>query len=90
MRFFLTLTALLVCGSSMAQLGGTRTYQFLNMPASAKLAALGGDVVSVKDGDLNGVSQNPALLDSTMERQLAISYNNYFAGINMGYVAHAC
>lgn len=74
---------------SFCQTGGNNTYEFLNLPASARSASMGGHVVSLRDSDLNLVADNPALLDSNMHNHLSISYVNYLADINLGYVAYA-
>lgn len=50
---------------------------------------MGGEVISVRDNDVNMVVRNPAVLDEGMHDQFALSYNNYFTGINMGNVLYA-
>ena len=72
-----------------AQTGGNNTYEFLNLTNPARVAALGGTLIAVKDNDLNLSFQNPALLDSTMHNELAMSYTDYFAGIHYGYAAYS-
>src|ERR1700722_4462126 len=74
---------------SVAQIGGSGTYEFLNLPNSARVAALGGVNIAVKDSDVNSAFQNPSLLDSTMANQFSVSYVSYFAGIYWGYVGYA-
>ena len=74
---------------SLGQIGGSGTYEFLNLPNSARVAALGGVNIAVKDSDVNSAYQNPSLLDSTMANQFSVSYVSYFAGIYWGYVAYA-
>ena len=71
------------------QIGGSATYDFLNLTNSARVAALGGENISLQDSDLNFVYHNPALLNSAMSENLIINYVNYFADINYGYVAYA-
>ena len=71
-----------------SQVGGNNTYEFLNLPISARVAALGGNLISVKDNDLNVSLMNPSLLSDTMNDNVALSYVNYFADINYGYVAY--
>jgi hypothetical protein len=73
----------------IAQVGGSYTYGFLTLTNSAKIAALGGKNVSLKDGNLNMAYYNPALLDSTMDQNLALNYVPYFAKINFGYASYA-
>jgi hypothetical protein len=72
-----------------AQVGGTSTYTFLKLTNSARVAALGGENISINDHDLNFVFHNPALLDSSMNNNLVINYVNYFMDINYGYTAYA-
>lgn len=72
-----------------AQIGGSGTYEFLNLPVSARTASLGGNIMSVKDDDINASFQNPSLLNPTMDNSLSLSYINYFAGINYGNAAYA-
>ncbi len=85
------LTALLLCGSpdASAQAGGTATWEFLNLTNSARVASLGGKNISLRDGDLNLVFHNPALLDSNMHNHLLLNYVNYFADINFGYASYS-
>ncbi|MDP6908988.1 MAG: type IX secretion system protein PorQ, partial [Flavobacteriales bacterium] len=74
---------------SFAQLGGSSTYSFLDLTTSARNAAMGGDQISIKDGDLDLLYLNPAILDSSMNRYLATDFTNYYGGINYGYVGYA-
>jgi len=72
-----------------AQVGGKAAYEFLNLVSSARVAALGGNLITVKDDDLSLFTQSPALLNSSMDKQLSLNYVNYFAGINYGFVAYS-
>jgi len=72
----------------MAQKGGESTYSFLGLTNSARVAALGGEVVSLYDDDLNMVYNNPALLSPGMHSNLSLNYVNYFAGVNYGYASY--
>lgn len=72
-----------------AQLGGNNTYEFLNLPVSARVTALGGNLISTRDNDLNVALVNPALLTDTMSNNVALSYINYFSDVNYGYAAYA-
>ena len=74
---------------TQAQIGGQNTYTFLNMPSSARSAAMGGDFITIRDGDLNLVLDNPAVLDSTMHQHLTLSYVNWLSDVNLGYGAYA-
>ena len=74
---------------AFAQLGGSTAYAFLNTTSSARIAALGGHFISVRDNDLNLAFQNPALLNKDMHTQLTLSGVSYFADIKYGYAAYA-
>lgn len=72
-----------------AQIGGRAIYEFLNLPNSGKVAALGGVVNALPDADLNLVFHNPSLLNQEMDNALVLNYVNYFADINFGYISYA-
>ncbi|QCR20909.1 type IX secretion system protein PorQ [Pontibacter sp. SGAir0037] len=72
-----------------AQVGGQRGFTFLELPANAKAAALGGYTVSSYSHDVNMVAANPALLNEQMDRQLSLSYVGYLADINQSNLAYA-
>lgn len=72
-----------------AQIGGTHTYDFLNLINSARVASLGGDVIAINDNDFNLTYHNPALLNFEMNHDLVLNYVNYFTDINYGYAAYA-
>lgn len=75
--------------SSFAQIGGDNTYEFLNLANPARVVALGGTIISVKDNDINLSIQNPSLLDSSMHNSLSLSYVNYFTDIQYGYATYS-
>ncbi|MCF6183249.1 MAG: type IX secretion system protein PorQ [Bacteroidales bacterium] len=75
--------------SGYSQIGGNGVYNFLNLTNSARIAALGGTNISIYDDDLNFAKENPALLNSEMNKKLVLNYVNYFAGINYGYAGYA-
>src|ERR1035438_299467 len=92
-NFYLIIVLIFLCSlcneKSVGQIGGSGTYEFLNLPNSARVAAMGGVNIAVRDSDVNSAFQNPSLLDSTMANQFSVSYVSYFAGIYWGYVAYA-
>jgi hypothetical protein len=83
----LTLTS--ITSQLPGQLGGNATYAFLNLTNSARVASLGGKVVSIWDDDLNLPFHNPSLLHDGMSSHLVLNYVNYFSDINYGYVSYA-
>lgn len=84
----LTLIGVCTTFSVHAQLGGNAVFRVLDIPSSARIAALGGSPLAVLDNDLNLGLVNPALLNVGMGRQVALSYLPYLAGINMGYTSY--
>ncbi len=84
-----SLTFILFSVVALAQTGGQHTFDFLNLNANARIAAMGGNLISIKDDDLNLFSQNPAALNPSMNNQLALNYVPYFSKINYGYAAFA-
>jgi len=85
----ITVFLLLLCQTAMAQKGGESTYSFLGLANAARVASLGGEVVSLRDDDINMVFHNPALLSPGMHNNLSLNYVNYFAGVNYGYASYA-
>ncbi len=79
---------LLMSITARAQKGGESTYSFLGLTNAARVAALGGEVVSIMDDDINLVFHNPSLLTGGMHNHLNLNYVNYFAGVNYGYAAY--
>lgn len=79
--FFIFSTFLFIWTSGYSQIGGKNSFEFVDMAANAHSAGIGGLNVSVKDGDINMILQNPALLNSDMHKHLALNYLPYFADI---------
>jgi len=79
---------LLIPMVASAQKGGESTYSFLGLTNSARVAALGGEAVSLMDDDINLVFHNPALLTPGMHNNLNLNYVNYFSGVNFGYASY--
>jgi len=69
-----------------AQLGGQNVFQFLNLPESSRVTALGGSLITVYDDDVTLALQNPALLDSSSHNTFSFNHNFHIAGISNGLV----
>ncbi|ALD20281.1 type IX secretion system protein PorQ [Hymenobacter sp. DG25A] len=67
--------------SAWAQIGGQHAFEFLSLPASAKLAGLGGVNVSARDADGTMLLGNPALLNEEMDGRASLTYIDYLADI---------
>ena len=68
-------------GQAFSQIGGQRSFEFLNIPVNATTTALGGTNISLASEDPLMLLQNPALSDSLNSQQLGFSYLGYFTGI---------
>lgn len=67
---------------------GQAIYTFLELPVSSHMAALGGANVSLRNNDINYALNNPALLSSETNNQLALNFSNYIADVSVGSVAY--
>jgi hypothetical protein len=88
MRLVLVMAFILLGLFSNAQIGGNSTYQFLNVPVSSRVGAMGGSALSIRDDDPNLTLNNPSLLTQPMSSSVTLTYLNYFADINYGYVSY--
>lgn len=90
LRILISIMCLLFAfnGIVSAQPGG-KAFQFLEITNSARVAALGGDVVAIQGNDVELAYHNPALLSVDMHHHMTLNYVNYFAGANFGYASAA-
>jgi len=89
MKHFFIVILFLCFSRSFTQTGGESTYQFLNLIASPRQAALGGKVFTNVDYDVTQALVNPASINWDMDNQLAVNYSSYLGGINYGTAAYA-
>lgn len=71
--------------------GGQRAMEYLRLPNSPHISALGGINVSNADKDIAFALQNPALMRPGLHNNLGLNYNFYYSGIslaNMQYGYH--
>lgn len=83
------IVALFLFGNVDAQIvGGDNVFEFVNLSPSARITALGGHLITVRDDDVNLAYQAPSLLNPEMHG--SVSFGNHFfnAGINHGYVSY--
>jgi hypothetical protein len=84
-----TLPLLFLFGKSEAQVvGGDNVFEFVNLSPSARISALGGQLITVRNDDVNLAYQAPSLLNPAMHQQ--VSFGNHFfqSGINHGYASY--
>ncbi|MEL6926493.1 MAG: hypothetical protein AAFO94_20795, partial [Bacteroidota bacterium] len=88
--FFVACFMLCLAGVPLrAQVGGDNVYEFLNLPASARITGLGGNLITVVDDDAALAFHNPGLLNPLMHQRLSFNTNIHLAGINNGYFNYA-
>ncbi len=68
-------------------IGGDNVYEFLNLSPHARITALGGNLITVKDDDVSLAFHNPAALNPQMHHSLAFNHNFRLADIKNGYFA---
>lgn len=74
-----------------SQDNGQTNFQVLQTTSPARIAALGGNAIAVKDGDLNLGLFAPSLLDSSTSDQIVFGYTPFFGDANIlhaGYAKH--
>ncbi|MCL2329137.1 MAG: type IX secretion system protein PorQ [Bacteroidetes bacterium] len=90
--FLPLLIALCIANASVAQIGGTHVYSFVQQPASATENALGKTAI-VRTGDVALALKNPSFLDSSYSRQASITWGNVFvlqtSGMSIANIAYA-
>lgn len=81
LRFVIT-ALFLAAGSLRAQtLGGNSVFNFLKLPNTPQLTALGGINVSSVSNDIGLAFNNPALLSPAMHTQMNAAFNSFYEGI---------
>lgn len=83
MRNSLILICVLIASYVQGQtLGGNTVFNFLNLPNTPQLTALGGINISQPSNDVGLAFNNPALLRPSMHTQLNPVFNDFYAGIS--------
>lgn len=80
---------LLLSFASAAQVtGGQHIFEFLRLPQSPHLSALGGVNVANPSREIALGLQNPALMRPALHNELGLAYNSYYAGISIANLAY--
>jgi len=79
----------IIFSTTNAQIGGNNTYEFLNLTSSARIAAMGGDFLTINDNDITLVESNPSLINPNMSKNLGIAYVDFFSDVNYGFATYA-
>lgn len=88
--FLLVIISLFFITRTSAQFGGGATYDFLNLTSSARVNALGGNLVGLIDSsELSFSYYNPATLMPATNNTISLNYIDYMADIRYGYASYA-
>jgi hypothetical protein len=72
---------LIISFNSFSQInGGQSIYNFIEVPASSRIAAFGGQQIAIFDKDVSSVFQNPSSLNQAMNNHLYLNNTFYFNG----------
>lgn len=85
----LALIAILTVPALLSGAQNNNTYEFLNIPVSARAAALGGQNITIIENDFTMASQNPALLPCVSQRNISLSYMHYMKGVNIATASYS-
>lgn len=85
-RILSTTVSLLAFSMGAFAYGGGSAYQFLTLPSSAAVSALGGNNVSSHTGEVALTQQNPALLSLAPSSSIELSYVNYISDVQYGSI----
>lgn len=90
MQRILRALVVVLCFSNyaFAQLGGLNTYEFVNLSTSARISALGNNLITVRDDDVTLAPANPALANPGMHQQVAFNHSFLAGGIQFGNVGY--
>ena len=84
----ITSVSLLLFTTILLAQEGTNVYPFLNIPVSARQAALGGDAVSVRDYDVSFAAVNPGLMNLEQDEMISVNYASYIADSKYGTISY--
>lgn len=83
------LLLMLLCVASRAQVnGGQFAFEYLRLPNSPHVTALGGINVAHPANDIALALQNPALMRPELHNQLGLNYNSFYSGISNANLAY--
>lgn len=88
-KLFLLLIAFTCLLNGYSQGGGDTDLKFLELPSSARSAAMGGNFISVKDNDINLVYDNPALISGEMDDWISFNIVDYVSSVSYGNLTYA-
>ncbi|MCQ2975983.1 MAG: type IX secretion system protein PorQ [Bacteroidales bacterium] len=88
MKYLCIITFLILfCVKTYSQIGGEYVYTFMNIPMGGNNAALGGGGICSGNQGVNYLFSNPAMIDSSMNKNIAVNYVDYISDIHFGSFA---
>ncbi|MCU0439854.1 MAG: type IX secretion system protein PorQ [Raineya sp.] len=72
---------LLISFATHAQIGGRRSFEYLNLSANPRTMAVGGVNNTLSHADANMFLNNPALIDSSMAGNATFNFSSFYTGI---------
>jgi len=86
---WLVFILLLAVDPVYSQIGGTNAFTFLELSTNARQAGLGGVNVALAEPGINGLFQNPALVDDQLTEHLALNYHRFLGTVDHFSAAYA-
>lgn len=81
-------TAFLACLSICCSAQESQTaYNFLRLPVSAHIAAIGGDNITIDNDDPTVIFHNPALISNLSRKMINLNFMTYMEGAKTGSAA---
>lgn len=81
-KLSLLISLFAVALSMGAQTSGEYVFEFLRLPASSHVAAVGGENITMVDDDATLAIHNPALLQGVSDRSISLGYMRYMEGVS--------
>ncbi len=85
-RYFFVFLLSICFSFSHAQTGGDEVYNFLNLPVSARVSAMGGKLFSVRDNEPALAIMNPSMLNPSMSMGTSLNLVDYFSNALYGHL----
>ena len=89
MRKIIAIFLCSIATGALGQIGGNHSFDFLQLPGHARLAALGGVNVSLADRDVNFFHNNPALAGDTLNGFASAGYQFYAGDVGNALFTYA-
>lgn len=87
MRSIFSILLLACCQLYSFSQKSSGVYDFLEMPVSSRVNALGGENVSIIERDVSLLFHNPSLMGPEMDMDMHFGFVSYLGGINAGSAA---